>query len=49
MKKEVLGLGVLGLLAMTSGPVIAQTFQNGPYYATPSWDQKIPVAQLDSE
>jgi hypothetical protein len=45
MKKVVLGLGVLGLLAMTSGPVTAQIFQNGPYYATPSWDQKTPVAQ----
>ncbi|WP_326543152.1 Lcl C-terminal domain-containing protein [Pseudorhodoferax sp.] len=25
-------------------PVAAQTVANGPYYATPSWDQTLPVA-----
>jgi len=29
--------------ALASGPVAAQT--NGPYYATPSWDQQLPAAQ----
>ena len=33
----------LAMMAFASGPVAAQT--NGPYYATPSWDQQIPAAQ----
>jgi hypothetical protein len=37
------------LIAVTafllSAPVFAQTVANGPYYATPSWDQTLPVAQ----
>jgi hypothetical protein len=45
MNKAVLGLVALGALAMANGPVMSQTFQNGPYYANPSWDQKIPTAQ----
>jgi hypothetical protein len=31
--------------ASTGQAVNGQTFQNGPYYASPSWDQKIPTAQ----
>jgi hypothetical protein len=30
---------------LTSGSVSAQTVSNGPYYASPSWDQSLPVAQ----
>lgn len=43
MKKSLLILALLGIFA--SGPAGAQTFQNGPYYAKPSWDQQIPDAQ----
>ncbi len=28
-------------VAVVSGPTAAQTTANGPYYATPSWDQKL--------
>jgi hypothetical protein len=45
MKQMVFGLVALGALAFASGPVNAQTFQNGPYYANPAWDQQIPAAQ----
>ena len=49
MKKLVLTLAILGALAFQSGPARAQScFLSqglGPYYATPSWDQKIPGAQ----
>jgi hypothetical protein len=38
MKKLVLALGMLGSLPFASEPVIAQSSQNGPYYANPSWD-----------
>jgi hypothetical protein len=38
MKKPVLALGMLGSLPFASEPVIAQSSQNGPYYANPSWD-----------
>ncbi|MDP1902076.1 MAG: hypothetical protein Q8K96_16755 [Rubrivivax sp.] len=31
-------------LALCLGPTHAQTTANGPYYATPSWDQSLPVA-----
>jgi Protein of unknown function (DUF1566) len=43
VKTLVLAFVTLGTLA--SGPVSAQLFQNGPYYANPSWDQQIPAAQ----
>lgn len=34
-----------GILASAgSGGASAQTAQNGPYYATPSWDQHLPAA-----
>ena len=39
-----LGLGVLAL-ALVARPAAAQTVANGPYYANPSWDQQLPVAQ----
>jgi hypothetical protein len=45
VKKSVLALALLGMATLTSGPTSAQTFQNGPYYANPSWDQQIPAAQ----
>jgi len=38
------GLLILGMLAVLSGPAQAQTTANGPYYATPSWDQTLPTA-----
>jgi hypothetical protein len=31
-------------LTFLNGSAEAQTSQNGPYYATPSWDQTLPVA-----
>src|SRR6266404_2110285 len=33
---------MLGSLPFASEPVIAQSSQNGPYYANPSWDQQLP-------
>src|SRR5262249_49758456 len=34
-------LVVLGTIALTTTLAQAQTTSNGPYYATPSWDQKL--------
>src|SRR5437773_12899 len=45
MKRLLLAVVILGGLAMADGSANGQTFQNGPYYATPSWDQQIPAAQ----
>jgi hypothetical protein len=45
MKKLVLAAVILGGLAVADGSVNGQTFQNGPYYANPAWDQQIPAAQ----
>jgi hypothetical protein len=45
MKLSSLIVGVLSALAFTGTPAGSQTFENGPYYPTPSWDQKIPGAQ----
>jgi hypothetical protein len=45
MKKLLLGVLMLSGLALANGSVNGQTFQNGPYYANPSWDQQIPAAQ----
>ncbi len=39
--KLTFGLLVLWALAVLSVPADAQTTANGPYYATPSWDQKL--------
>ena len=36
------GLIAAGALALGAGPVDADTIANGPYYATPSWDQTLP-------
>ena len=38
-----LGLIVLAMVAFGTSPAEAQTIANGPYYATPSWDQKLRV------
>jgi hypothetical protein len=45
MNKVSLALLMLGVIASANGPVNGQSFQNGPYYASPSWDQQIPAAQ----
>jgi hypothetical protein len=39
-----LGMIEFGLLALTVSSVSAQTTANGPYYATPSWDQTLPAS-----
>ena len=43
MKKWLTTLGLIGLGVMAFGidAATAQTTANGPYYATPSWDQKL--------
>jgi hypothetical protein len=40
-RKLTVGLLALCALALLSGPAQAQTTAAGPYYATPSWDQKL--------
>ncbi len=45
MKVLVLAFVTLGMLAAAGGAARAQSFQNGPYYANPSWDQQMPAAQ----
>lgn len=37
---QVLVSGIFAALAVS--PAVAQTTGNGPYYATPSWDQTLP-------
>jgi len=37
-------VGALGAFIAAGGPADAQISQNGPYYATPSWDQKLPAS-----
>jgi hypothetical protein len=39
-----LGILTIGALALTSTLTQAQTTANGPYYATPSWDQTLPAS-----
>lgn len=39
-----LGLIVLLTIALAASRANAQTVANGPYYAWPSWDQKLPAA-----
>jgi hypothetical protein len=39
--KNVFGFAAGTLLALGAGSAGAQTTANGPYYATPSWDQKL--------
>ena len=41
LMKLKLGILVIGTLALTSTLTQAQTVANGPYYATPSWNQKL--------
>jgi hypothetical protein len=38
------GLIVLSMVVFAANPADAQTTSNGPYYATPSWDQKLPAS-----
>ncbi len=45
MKALMFALIVLGMLGVVNRPVYSQLFQNGQYYASPSWDQQIPAAQ----
>ena len=36
---------IIGLaIGIAAGSAVAQTTANGPYYATPSWDQTLPAA-----
>ena len=42
MTKWFCGLITAAALALVNNPLAAQT--NGPYYATPSWDQQLPVS-----
>src|SRR5262245_21464181 len=39
-----LGIFLIGALTLTSVLTQAQTIGNGPYYATPSWDQQLPAS-----
>ncbi|PYM31659.1 MAG: hypothetical protein DME15_16950 [Candidatus Rokuibacteriota bacterium] len=41
MLRMIFGCVAVGTLVLASGPARAQTTSNGPYYATPSWDQKL--------
>ena len=43
MKHKLLALGIIGLaiIAFSNIPAGAQTTSAGPYYATPSWGQKL--------
>jgi hypothetical protein len=45
MKNTAAAVGLLAAAIVASAPSGAQTFQNGPYYANPSWDQKLLAAQ----
>ena len=44
MLKWNLGFFVIGMLALAGSLAQAQTTANGPYYATPSWDQQLPAS-----
>ena len=44
MLKWNLGFLVIGMLALAGSLAQAQTTANGPYYATPSWDQQLPAS-----
>jgi hypothetical protein len=44
MKKSLLPVAS-AITILASGSVSAQTSMNGPYYASPSWDQQLPAAQ----
>ena len=37
--------GIIGMaIGLTASTALAQTTANGPYYATPSWDQTLPAS-----
>ena len=38
---RIVGVLFLAMVLVTPGPAQAQTTSNGPYYATPAWDQKL--------
>ena len=38
------GIIASAMFAFAAGPAAADTIANGPYYATPSWDQTLPAA-----
>ena len=38
------GVAALGMFGLAATVAIAQTTANGPYYATPSWDQTLPAS-----
>jgi hypothetical protein len=42
MKTLLSRLALAAILGCASLTGHAQTFQNGPYYAQPSWDQQLP-------
>jgi hypothetical protein len=44
MKKSLFAFAS-AIAILACGSVSAQTISNGPYYATPSWDQQLPTAQ----
>lgn len=46
--KSVIGLWVIGMGLVINAPAAAQVTSsaNGPYYATPSWDQKIATGRF---
>lgn len=41
--KTIASLAAAITAVLLAAPVSAQTFANGPYYATPSWDQSLPA------
>ncbi len=44
MTSTIFGSIALCLGLLTTSPLFAQTTANGPYYATPSWEQTLPSA-----
>ncbi len=45
MKNLLPRIMLLAALTLANASAMAQTSQNGPYYASPSWDQQIPTSQ----
>jgi len=43
-RTSLLRLSLFASAFFVVSPVVAQTAANGPYYATPSWDQTLPVS-----
>ena len=45
MRRSLIRLSLSVVILLLAGPPVqAQTTANGPYYATPSWDQTLPAA-----